>query len=268
MLNKNLQNIPMDEKNSPAGGTQSAAKVLALLRHVGAHHASGIRLRDLIALTGQDRSTAHRLLACLVKEGFVERIDSTKLYRLGIEALQWSLSSAGLAPVVERFRPVMQRLARQTGDTVFLVVRSGDQALCLHREEGPFPIKAFIVETGMRRPLAISAVGAAILSQLPEHEVRELYARNTHDYELAGMSLERMLAILDRTRRAGFSTMTDFRMDETCGVGCAFRLSRNSFAGVSIAAIKSRMPDKRMAELGAQLVREVAPLAWRPDADD
>ena len=85
------------------------------------------------------------LLACLVEEGFLERAAPSKLYRLGMEAMQLGLMSAGMAPVVDRFRPVMQRVARQSGDTVFLIVRSGDHALCLHREEGPYPVKAFVV---------------------------------------------------------------------------------------------------------------------------
>ena len=48
---------------------QGTRRALALLKVVGAHHAQGLRLTDLLALTGQDKSTLHRQLTALVDEG-------------------------------------------------------------------------------------------------------------------------------------------------------------------------------------------------------
>jgi DNA-binding IclR family transcriptional regulator len=251
-------------KDPQVTGAQSASKALALLRQVGIHHPEGVRLTDLIALTGQDRSTAHRLLACLIDEGFVERAVPAKLYRLGLEAMQLGLVSAGMLPVVERFRPVMQRIARQTGDTVFLMVRSGDHALCLHREEGSYPIKAFVIEAGTRRLLGISSVGVGVLARLGDAEIAATHARHAPDYLRLGLTLDKLRGLIRETRRSGFSEMQDFRTAETSGVGCAFRLSSNSYAGISVAAINSRMPDARRKELGAQLCRELQAFEWNP----
>lgn len=243
-------------------GAQSASKVLSLLRQVGIHHPQGIRLTQLIEATGQDRSTAHRLLACLIEEGFVERAHPTKLYRLGLEAMQLGLVSAGMAPVVERFRPVMQRVARQTGDTVFLIVRSGDHSLCLHREEGTYPVKAFVIEPGSRRLLGVSSVGLGILARLDDAEVADIYGRHASEYLSWGVTLDKLGGFLREARKTGFVEMRDLKTEETAGVGCAFRLSSNSFAGISIAAINSRMPVQRRRELGAQLKEELLPFEW------
>jgi DNA-binding IclR family transcriptional regulator len=254
----------MDKKNQPVVGTQSASKALALLKIVGARHPQGVRLKELIAESGQDRSTAHRLLACLVEQGFVERAAPNKLYRLDMEAMQLGMASAGLAPVVERFRPVLQRMARSTGDTVFLVVRSGDHALCLHREEGSYPVKAFVVEPGTRRLIGFSSVGVAVLAQLPDAETVATHGRHAAEYAALGLQLNRLKQMVKAARVHGFAETQDFRTNETSGVGCAFRLSSNSYAGISVAAINSRMPAQRRMDLGAQLVAAVAPLAWKP----
>lgn len=256
----------MRENFAKVSGTLSAGKMLALLRLVGLHHPEGVRLRDLIAASGVDRSTAHRLLQCLVEEGFVERVDTGKLYRLGMESLQLGLgSSSGMAPVVERFRPLMQRIARQSGDTVFLILRSGDHALCLHRQEGPHTLKVPIIESGSRRLLGLSSVGISVLARLSDAEVNEHYERYATEYGRLEVTPARLRRMVEATRRLGFAEMTDMRTDEISGVGCAFMLSSNSYAGLSIAAVNSRMPAARRREFGALLLRESAPLAWTPE---
>ena len=98
-------------------------------------------------------------------------------------------------------------------------------------------------------------------ASLPEAEVSAHYARHAQEYGGLGLSRDKMERMLRATRRAGFSEMTDFRTEETSGVGCAFRLSSNSYAGISMAAIDSRMPALRRRELGAQLVQDVQALA-------
>ena len=254
----------MREKSTPISGTRSAGKLLALLRLVGLHHPAGVRLRDLIAASGVDRSTAHRLLQCLVEEGFLERAAQGKLYRLGMESLQLGLGldTTGMAPVVERVRPVLQRIARQTGDTVFLILRNGDHALCLHREEGAHALKVPVVESGTRRLLGMSSVGIGVLARLPDEEVAAHHARHAAEYGRLDMPLARLRRFVQATRKQGYSEVTDMRTEETSGVGCAFMLSSNSFAGLSIAAINARMPPARRRELGAQLLHEAAPLSW------
>ena len=151
----------MDEKKSAVLGTQSASKVLRLLKIVGANHAHGIRLKDLIDASQIDKSTAHRLLVCMLEEGFVERVGESKIYRLGVEPLQWGFSSAGMDAISERFRPLLMRLARITNDAVFLMARSGDYVVCLSRVEGDHTTRAYVVEVGVRRLLGASAAGVA-----------------------------------------------------------------------------------------------------------
>ncbi|MGD9942109.1 MAG: IclR family transcriptional regulator [Burkholderiaceae bacterium] len=253
-----------EEPRSPVVGTKSAGRILSLLRLVGAHGETGVRLRDLTLLSGLDRSTTHRLLACLVEEGFVERMGSTKLYRLGLEALQWGFASNSLTAVAARFRPMMQRLSRQTEDTVFLFVRSGDFALCLHREEGSHAIKAFVTDRGAHRPLGISAVGIAMLAKMSDDEVHQVYARTVREYERLGVSLTQLEQLIGRARKTGFSEATHFRGEGARGVGGAFHLTRHCMAGVSIAATNARMPPQRMAELGEQLGGELAAFSWQP----
>lgn len=233
-----------------------------MLRHIGAHHGQGVRLTDLIALTGFDKSTVHRLLTCLTEEGFIERIALTKFYRLGVESMQLGLVSADMAPLVDRFRPTMLRIARMSGETAFLVARSGHYAVCLHREDGSYPVKAVVVEPGKRRLLGISAVGVGILAQESDEDVAEIYTRNVQIYERLGMTLDVIRRLVKATRQTGFSEMTDFGPLDSSGVGYAFPISATTRVGISIAGNNSRMHTQRRRELGIFLQQELATMVW------
>lgn len=243
-------------KDTEVSGAQSAHRTLELLRLIGTHHSEGIRLAQLVEFTHLPRSTAHRLVACLIQEGFVERDPNRPRYRLGAEAFQLGMATADGAFLVERCRPAMQRLARATGDTVFLIVRSGDYALCLHREEGSFPIKAFVVDTGMRRLLGLSAVGIAIMATLPAREIDAIHARNAIAYRDSRLTLGTLRDIVKFTQVHGYSESTDSRTRETSGVGCAFAASASMLLGISFAAVNSRMTTERKRELGRLLLNE------------
>ncbi|NMM76180.1 IclR family transcriptional regulator [Acidovorax sp. SRB_24] len=253
----------MDEKKPAVLGTQSASKVLRLLRIVGAQHAKGIRLKDLIEASQIDKSTVHRLLLCLLEEGFVEKIGSSKSYRLGIETLQWGFSSAGMDALSEKFRPTLMRLARITDDAVFLMVRSGDYVVCLSRVEGDHTTRAYVVEVGVRRLLGASAAGIAMLAKLPDEEVNALLARHEAEYIRHQYPIAALKKLVMRARVQGYSEVSDARIAAD-GLGCAFPMTDNTWAGLSIAVAQHRSTPERLKELSQLLLDEVSRVAAGP----
>lgn len=241
-------------------GTQSLRRGLNLLRWLGSHQGGEVRLRDLIEASGLERSTAYRLVAALVEEGFAERDPATRRYKLGLEAMQLGLAAIERAPLVERCRIPMRRLARVSGDTVFLLVRHGDYALCLHREEGSFPIKVLTTNVGQRRLLGIGAGGLAMLATLQETESAAIHARHRAEYDAAGVNAAAMRTAMRKSDARGFATMQDRITAGVAGVGCAFRPSAKMLAAISIAAITSRLDAARQRELGGLIGAECAKL--------
>lgn len=238
-----------------SGGTQSLRRGLELMRLLAAHHVDGIRLQDLLAASSLNRSTGYRLVACLVDVGYAERDAVTRRYRLGLAAMHLGLVAMDRAPLVEMSRVAMRRLARVSGDTVFLIVRQGDHALCLHREEGPFPIRALAIDVGERRLLGIGAGGRAIMAELASEEIAAIFHRNARKYQEAGIELADLLGSAAATRLNGYAAMEDLITIGIAGVGCAFRVSTNTIASISIAAITSRLKASRRKEL-ADLIRQ------------
>ena len=234
-------------------GAQALRRGLELLRLLGQHQQEGLKLSDAIELAGLERSTVHRLLSCLVEEQFAEKDDASKRYRLGIDAMQLGSAAVRRLPLVTTYRPLMQRLARMSGDTVFLMVRDGDEFVCLHREEGPYPVKVLTIKAGERRLLGISAGGLALLASMDDEEIDDVLTRHKADYEAIGLSPAILLREVRETRRQGYASIVETITPGACGLGRTIPSSLKISAAISFGTITTRFTHPRRTELSSRL---------------
>src|SRR5438046_5839191 len=112
------------EQSSPPTSSlrtiQAVDRAAALLKAV-ADSRQPLTVVELAALTGLNRSTAWRLLATLDQHGLVERDPVTQRYSVGYAILQMA-AGGDYDALVRRARPVLERLAVDTGETVNLAV--------------------------------------------------------------------------------------------------------------------------------------------------
>lgn len=243
-------------------GAQNTRRSLQVLRALGQNHNLGLGVNDVVQLTGLKRSTAHRLLACLVEEGFAERDPLTRKYHLGIETMRLGFASLTRAPLVAFYRPVLKKLARISEDTVFLAARQGDYTVCLAREDGAFPVKIFSTRVGDTRPLGIGVAGLAILANLPHEEAARIHGQHLAAFESVGLTSINLQAALLRARRVGYSELFDTVTEGVGGVGAIIPDKNGGpFAAICIVSIKPRMSATRRAELGALVLSSLASIA-------
>src|ERR1700758_602029 len=126
--------------NAGVGPSGSLPRAVALLRALAAGGGEGTRLTKAAETAGLTPASAHRLLRMLIDEGLVEQDARSKYYRLSIEFFSLAARGGNPSNLREVCRPVLLRLSAALGDTVFLLVRSGYDAVCLDRCEGPVPI--------------------------------------------------------------------------------------------------------------------------------
>ncbi|MFT0544944.1 IclR family transcriptional regulator [Allopusillimonas ginsengisoli] len=242
--------------NNTIRGTQTVARALGLLRLISLAHPQGIRMAELASLAQLDRATAYRLVSSLIQFGLVER-DETRNYRLGVEAMQLGLASMRSAPIVDRIKPVMKRLARRTEDTIFLVVRNGDYGHCLHCEEGSYPVKALVLRVGGMRVLGIGSAGSTLLAAQTNDEIEALYKRHLDEFHPRIPSSDALKRLVTDTRRRGYADTADLVTEGVSGVGMRFELPTGTQAAVSVAAIRSRMPPERKAWIADLIAEEL-----------
>ncbi len=102
----------------------SVARAIALLDAL-AESESGLGVNELARRIGVNASTASRLAATLEDAALVERSSAGGPYRLGLRLVALSDRVLGQLDVRQRARPLLTRLAHETGETATLSVPSG-----------------------------------------------------------------------------------------------------------------------------------------------
>lgn len=240
-------------------GVQSVERALEILRVLAFSSAvSGVRFSDLMVQTGLTKGTLHRILKTLTEKGFVERDRATRLYFLGFEFLSLGARAGNRSDLQVLSRPSLTRLANLTKDTVYLLVRSGAEAVCLEREEGTYPIKTLTQSVGMRRPLGIGSGALAILSAMPDDEVNDMLRRNRSRLgEYPSYTPTAIKALVAETRQQGYAANVGGILRGMNGVGVPIIGGRGEvMAALSVAAISERMGPERRAQIAVWLREE------------
>lgn len=243
----------MRAMNSPeAGGAQTVDRAVAVLRLLAAAGEAGMRLVDLQQATGLSKATVHRLLVSLLQHGLVEQNGETRRYRLGMEmaVLGWSVSSSRV-DLRQICGIEMQALADETGDTAFLAVRSGYDTVCIERKMGHYPIKAFTVEVGTRRPLGIGAGGIIMIAALPEHEAEVVFESIREPLRAyPDVSESKLRDAVDQAREAGYALSDGLVLRGVRGLAVLIRDSQNMpAAALSLSAVQDRIHAARIPAL-------------------
>lgn len=246
------------KKNVAVSGAQTIQRAIRVLKLIALHPEEGLRLIDVARGMEIERPTAHRLLQALVVEGVLKQ-DASHRYHLGPLVFELSLTSGHHFNMVERCTPVLRSLAEETGDTSFLFVRSGDDAICLAREQGSYYIQTPVVPVGSRQPLGVSSGGLAILSALSEQEVGPLLAAivpRLPVYE--NLSVEEVWAHYHEAKAKGYAAIANRAAPGVKGVGIPLLGELGTpIAAITVATTISRMTEQRIQEI-APALREAA----------
>lgn len=236
----------------PVRSVGKALELLLLLRDretIGVAEAS----RDL----GIARSTVHRLLAMLAHYEFAQRDPAGRGYRAGPALVSLGLAAVVRMDVRRQARPHMERLASEVEETVTLMGLEGASVRFLDCVESPRPIRV-AGRTGLLRPAHCTSVGKAILAQLPQSQLTQLYP----DQALPGLtdrsitSRDQLWSVLAEVRRAGYATNLGESDADLVAVGVAIpQLTGPPSAGLGVSAPAARLSPEQIQRIAQAAVR-------------
>ncbi len=220
-----------------------------------ARHPGPANLKQLAAETRLHPSTAHRILAVMVDNRVVDRIEPGT-YRLGIRLLELGNLVRLRLDVRQEALPHMQRLHEELREPVNLSVRQGDEVVYVERVSSRSPMMRVVQNVGARAPLHVTAVGKVFLAE-EGADAGRAYAQRTGlarltDFTLADPAL--LDGELAQVRAQGFAVD---REEAEKGVSCIGAGIRDD-DGQLVAGLSVSAPSDRLDPSWSGRVRETA----------
>jgi DNA-binding IclR family transcriptional regulator len=227
-------------KNS-ASSIQVIDRAMSLVT-ILARSSGPISLTRLAEQAGLHTASAHRILGALMAHGLIEKTGAGE-YDLGVRWLEVGNRLRARLNIRQVAMPFMQQLAQQTGETVNLIVRRGDEAVYVERVSGGQTLIQVVQVVGAHAPLHVTAVGKIFLAEdsasgvmgYAERTGLPAYTPNTLT------TLERLRAELDIIRT---EQLAHDREEAELGVACIGAPIRDAegklIAGLSISAPADR----------------------------
>ncbi len=194
----------MAKREQRPGSIAVLSKAMAILEHLSAEgELTPARIAELI---DEPRSSVYRLCSSLQELGYIEAGNQRGTYRLSLKL--FDLGSTVIERYDERASalPVMQRLHDETGETVFLCVRRGLEAVCIERIDGARVI-LLELRLGGSLPLHLGAAPRCLLAFEPESAWREYLDAATLERRTPRSPASRtaILGELRATRKRGYA---------------------------------------------------------------
>jgi DNA-binding IclR family transcriptional regulator len=202
-------------RDSNGGGVAVLGKAMGLLDHIAEE--GEVTPARLAELTGEPRSTVYRLLASLQQLELVEPGRRKGTYMLGLKLFRLGSTVVSRFDVRDAALPVMERIHEESGETVFLCIRRGYEAVCIERLDGR-RVNLLALGLGGSQPLHAGAVARALLAFEPPGFWDE-YLEQWQPEALTSKTPATREALLDElrtTRERGYAISDE---DVTPGIG-------------------------------------------------
>lgn len=238
-----------------------AAHLLRVLAVAGGH---GLGLSELSLYVGLPHPTVHRLLGQLIDEGLARRVESSRRYILGPMLFELGLAAAPHFEIRPHCRPYLLQLAEHTGETVYLTIRSGDEAVCIDCCSSPLASSRVLLGMGMRWPLGAGAGSVAMLASMPraerDHMVSLSLPRLRGPYKV---SEDDFVAAIEEAAESGYAFLRNRVALGDAGVAVALRAQGRTIGSVTVVGPNHRLPVARVPEIATQLQQVVAQMEQR-----
>ncbi|NGQ90476.1 IclR family transcriptional regulator [Rhodobacter sp. HX-7-19] len=136
-----------------------------------------VGLSEIARLSGLNKATCHRLLTEMESRGLVEQVGAAREYRLGPAVLRLAALRETAVPTRDAAMPVLQALARATGETAHLSLREGDRLVTIAFAYSPAHATKVMMEDADILPWHATSSGQAVLAFLPEDQREALLGR-------------------------------------------------------------------------------------------
>ena len=249
-----------------AGGVQSVGRVLDVFEAVAAAGGES-SISEIAAACGLPVPTIHRLVRTVVDRGYMRQLPNRR-YALGSRLVP--LGETASVMLGASGRPVLEGLVAELGESANIAVLERDRVMYIGQVPSRHTMRMF-TEVGRRVFAHCTGVGKAVLSLLPDEQVRVLVARAGMPAQTANTITDpdELIDALHAIRRDGYAIDEG---EQEAGVRCVAVPVKGTDVrmAVSVSGPDSRMTPELVARAVPLLMaasRELAlELSVRPSA--
>lgn len=234
----------------------------------------GLALQTLAERLEIPKSATHRMLAELIRLGYVRQNRDNSRYQLSAKLVAMGfryLSSSG-ADIIQ---PILDRLAQDSGELVRLGVIEGSRQTWIAKSQGARSGLRYDPDMGRDAPLFYTASGHAWLASLSDEEALQMVLRQgiadpAQFGPNAPRSTDELLGYLQRARERGYAWVEQTSAVGTSALAAVVRRPRtDEVIGVlSIAGPSARLAQSRLPELATLLLAAVDELSAASQASE
>ncbi len=194
-----------------------------------------------------NKTTAFRLISNLEEEGYLDQDPETNKYRLGMKLFFLGNLLRPSRYLKEVAKPLLQKLSKESGETVHLAVLHKGEALYVDKVESKRAVRVVVSQVGRKLPAHCTGVGKILLAYLPAGQVQEIVAKKglTFFTQNTITTHDQLRDELDRIAGQGFAyDNEEIEIGLKC-VGAPIFVDKHVVAALSVSVPRERFDDNR-----------------------
>ncbi|MBO0783370.1 MAG: IclR family transcriptional regulator [Ktedonobacteraceae bacterium] len=234
-----------------------------------AQHGGEMKASEMEAELGISRSSLYRIIGTLRNKNFVEA-GPQGTYHFGLSMLSLGLV-AGSSHVVDTLaKSIMERVVRETEETVMLTGLVFPHAMCLARIESPLSIRLSF-EVGKLMPLCAGASGKILLGTLSEAQLRHYIqmAEERGFLRACRVDAPKLLQQVETLKRDGYVQSLNEVDDGAFGIAVPVldRVGKYRY-GLSLAGPAQRLRFEKFLHVLKQAARDLSEALYSSTGGD
>ena len=245
LASKNKKSQPSTASQYQIPILERGLKVLQLFKRTRPHITAPEVARDLET----PRSTVHRILRTLEALNFLERVPGNgSAYSLGAAVVTLGFEYLDSLDIVQISNPILSQLRDDLDYSAHLVVLSGTDIVYLNRL-GSHSALTSNVSVGSRLPAHATVTGRAILADLSDAELKELYSGQSlkRFTQQTPTTFKRLQEVLRSDKDRGYAVGKSFFAPGVASVAAGVR----NATGRVVAAINVTIPEAHCSSRAA-----------------
>lgn len=254
-----LQSIA--ERERSAHGGRAILSRYALVLDTVSQVSEGLPLTDIAQHTSLPQATVYRLVHALVHVGFLVQGERRKHYVLGPRLLRLFCAGVSRRAIRELAQPILERLAADFGETVFIAKLEGDEVETVAAAP-PKGEREVFVYPGRNMPFHAAASAKAILAFANDRLISDFLAKPHVRFTTRTKILEAEIAAeLAKVREQGFAVCESEVDPGVLSYACPIRLGGDVLYSLGIVGLANRLGGSPVAEVIASLKTAAETLA-------